>query len=271
MGDSVASENAREKYFSCFCRDSMFGWKTSALFKVGVAATDLLFPPACANCLAALEASADVLLCGPCRQGLLQPGLRCPRCAMPIPEALAHLPDCEECRRRKPRFHAARTLGTYRDALRQMVLKIKHLEHEPLAVATGRLLARELQAHPFPNPPELVTAVPMYWLPRIWRGYHVPDTLASEVARACQLPLALDLLVCRRWLRKQSTLSTTERIENVRNAFRTSSAFDIRGATVLLIDDVITTAATASQAARALRRAGARAVYVAAVARGMGA
>jgi predicted amidophosphoribosyltransferase len=86
-----------------------------------------------------------------------------------------------------------------------------------------------------------------------------------------QLPLALDLLLCRRWLKKQSSLSMTERLENVRNAFRTSSAFDIRGATILLIDDVITTAATASQAARALRRAGARAVYVAAVARGMGA
>lgn len=249
----------------------MLGWVTDSVRQTSRAATDLLFPPACANCLAALERHDGALLCQDCHQGLLQPGLRCSRCAMPIAEALAQLPDCAECRRRKPRFHAARVLGMYRDGLREMVLKIKHLEHEPLAVAAARLLARNVQAHPFPAPPELVTAVPMYWLPRVWRGYHVPDTLATEVARAVQLPLALELLVCRRWLRKQGTLSPTERLENVRNAFRVSSAFDIRGAAILLIDDVITTGATASQAARALRRAGARAVYVAAVARGTGA
>ena len=91
--------------------------------------------------------------------------------------------------------------------------------------------------------------------------------MALSLAGQLGLPIATDLLVCRRWLRKQSTLKTDERRRNVRHAFRVSWRFNIRGARILLVDDVLTTGATAHEAARALRQAGAAAVYVAAVAR----
>jgi predicted amidophosphoribosyltransferase len=93
--------------------------------------------------------------------------------------------------------------------------------------------------------------------------------IAVSLARELKLPIATDLLVCRRWLRKQSTLNTDERRRNVRNAFRASWRFNIRNANVLLVDDVLTTGATAHEAARALRRAGSAAVAVAAVARSL--
>src|SRR4051794_4056071 len=124
-------------------RFSMFRWLTAPVHEVTSAATDLLFPPACSNCPAGMESPPDgVLLCPDCRGALLnQPHARCQRCAMPVPEALVANPDCEDCRRRKPRFHAARTLGMYGGALREAVLKTKHLEHEPLAVALAKALA----------------------------------------------------------------------------------------------------------------------------------
>jgi ComF family protein len=150
------------------------------------------------------------------------------------------------------------------------VLKIKHAQYEPLAASLGRLLAARIRQFSFPEAPELVVPVPMFWLSRWFRGANAAETVAVSLARALALPVASDLLVCRRYLRKQGTLRPDERRRNVRRAFRTSLRFDIRGARLLLVDDVMTTGATAHDASRALRQAGASAIYVAAVARGTG-
>jgi predicted amidophosphoribosyltransferase len=110
----------------------------------------------------------------------------------------------------------------------------------------------------------------MFWPQRLWRGANSSETLAIAVARELKLPVASDLLVCRRFLRKQSTLRPDERRRNVRHAFRVSWRYDIKGARLLVVDDVMTTGATAQETARVLRDAGAASVVVAAVARGMG-
>ena len=170
-------------------------------------------------------------------------------------------------------YDEARTLGKYEDALREAVLKIKHPYHEPLAAGLGQQLAGQLMERPFGEPPELVVPVPMFWLQRLWRGTNAAETLALAVAQSLGLPIATNLLVCRRWLKKQSTLNTQERRRNVRHAFRVSWRYrvswrdTVRNTRILLIDDVLTTGATAHEAARALRQASAAAVYVAAVAR----
>ena len=150
------------------------------------------------------------------------------------------------------------------------MLKCKHARYEPLAAGLGRQLAQRVREHPFDQPPELVAAVPMFWLQRLWRGANAAESLAVAVAAELCLPVATDLLVCRRFLRKQSTLKPDERRRNVRRAFRSSWRYNIRGARLLLIDDVMTTGATAQETARVLKAAGVAAVYVAAIARGMG-
>jgi ComF family protein len=158
-------------------------------------------------------------------------------------------------------------LGPYDGAIRQAVLKIKHAHYEPLAGGLGEQLATYIQRRNFAEPPELVAPVPMFWLQRLWRGTNAAETVAASLARVLGLPIAANLLVCRRWLKRQSMLKTDERRRNVRHAFRASWRYDIRKARILLIDDVLTTGATAHEAARALLQAGAAAVYVAAVAR----
>jgi ComF family protein len=167
-------------------------------------------------------------------------------------------------------YDQARALGPYDGPLRQAVLKCKHARYEALAGGLGQQLARRVRELPFDRLPELVVPVPMFWLQRLWRGANAAEALAVAVATELRLPVATDLLVCRRFLRKQSTLRPHQRRRNVRHAFRTSWRYNIRGARLLLIDDVMTTGATAQETARVLKAAGAEAVYVAAVARGMG-
>jgi len=175
--------------------------------------------------------------------------------------------DCSDCRGRKLFFSAARTIGPYRDTLRQAVLKAKHEMHEALATALGMRLAEAVQRAPLAVPPNLVVPVPMHWLKRWWRKTNPAETIALSLAKQLGLPVACQALVCRRILRRQATLTPAQRRENVRGAFRAGRWSSLTGKYVLLVDDVMTTGATAHEASRALLDAGASAVYVATLAR----
>lgn len=232
----------------------------------------MLFPPHCTNCQQECVASpGSPLLCAKCSIELASSGRpACLRCAMPCSEYDLASGNCGDCRGRKLLFDQARALGLYQGPIRDAVLKIKHYQHEPLAVALGIRLAELLVKQPFDEPPDIVTSVSMHWWLRLWRGANAAENVAWSVARTLRLPAATGLLVCRRWLRKQGTLLPTERRRNVRNAWRASRLCNIQGKRVLLVDDVMTTGATSHECARALRQAGAAAVYVAVVARGTG-
>jgi ComF family protein len=116
---------------------------------------------------------------------------------------------------------------------------------------------------------DLVVPVPLHWRRRWQRGYNQSEALAR--------PLAARLgLSCRPWcLRRirhtpqQPSQRAAGRLENVRGAFRARGGV-LAGRTILLVDDVLTTGSTASEAARALRQAGARRVVVAVLARAHG-
>jgi ComF family protein len=232
---------------------------------------NLVFPPQCAFCSAELEPPpSGPLLCADCLRRLSPAVARCSACALPAPNMHAHDGRCPGCRQEKPAFEQARVLGTYQDQVRDAVLKIKHAWFEPLAVSLGGLLAERISQFPFPATADLVVPVPMYWLRRLLRGTSAARTLAEMLSDQMSIPLADDLVRCSRWMARQSSLPASERRDNVRGAYALSSACDIRGATILVVDDVITTAATCDEVARVLRRAGAARVFAAAVARSGG-
>jgi len=117
---------------------------------------------------------------------------------------------------------------------------------------------------------DVVLAMPTHWMRRWHRGGNSAETLAAVVASQLRLPLAQRVLRLRRPTEKQGMLSPQERFRNVQHAYAIVRSQPIQGASILLVDDVLTTGATASEVARLLRRAGARSVHVAVVARGVG-
>ena len=189
---------------------------------------------------------------------------------MPAPAGALSDGKCAGCRDQKYGFSAVRSLGLYESDVREAVLKVKHHEWEHLAMALGQRLGAIIAEVPFPKPPELVVPIPMHWLRRLFRGTSAAETLARSLATAICLPFAGDLLRCRRMMKKQSTLIGAERQLNVKGAFAASRSYNISGARILLVDDVITTGATCDSAARVLLAAGAAAVYAVSVARGTG-
>lgn len=137
-------------------------------------------------------------------------------------------------------------------------------------MALGVRLATVVADRPFPEPPDLIAPVPMHWWKRLIRGTSAAETLACSLASTKSLPIASDLLRCRRYTKTQSLLTGEERRLNVKGAFAASRRYDISGARILLVDDVITTGATCDSAAKVLLEAGAGAVYAISIARGAG-
>jgi ComF family protein len=187
-----------------------------------------------------------------------------------VPRGGEARPDCARCTTTRLHFEAVTTLGVYRAQLQQAVLMSKQAFHEPLALTLGSLLADEVSARWPDYRPDLVLPIPMYWARRWLRGHSGPELIAEALCGRLTLTLRTDALACRRSLARQSSLPRAERFRNVRGAFRAQRAYDLRGTNLLLVDDTLTTGATASEAAKALKEAGAASVRVAAAARGIG-
>jgi predicted amidophosphoribosyltransferase len=162
-------------------------------------------------------------------------------------------------------------LSVYRGDMQKFVLRMKHQEGESLALTAGRLLARRIREQRWEPLPQIVTAVPMHWSRRLWRGVNSAAILAEAVASELRLPLRLGLVKVVRIVPRQSSLTPSRRRHNMRKVFAVSSAFNVRDAHILAIDDVLTTGATANALSQSLRLAGAETISLGVVARGIGA
>lgn len=144
---------------------------------------------------------------------------------------------------------------------------MKHAQEEPLTAALADFVWARLGGELNAFNPDHVVPVPMHWLRRWLRGTNSAATLAELLSKRLSSPLASRLVVRRRFTRPQSGLSPPERKANVRGAFRLRGAAHCSGKTLLIVDDILTTAATTNEIARLLLRAGAAAVGVLVIAR----
>jgi ComF family protein len=241
----------------------------TAVAKLGGACCDLLYPPACIACGAELCAPRGALqLCDDCLRALGPEASRaCRRCGGDVPENPLAPGCCLACQELPLSFDTVIPLGSYDAELRDAVLRMKHASHDALAATVGRLLAERRHEHLADVRADFVIPVPMYWRRRLHRGINSPDVLARCLAASLSIPVRSRVIVRRLNTKPQTSLSPAERRKNVRGAFRVQRPNVVQGARILLVDDVLTTGATCSEAAKTLKKAGAAMVAVAVVAR----
>ncbi|MBN1909866.1 MAG: ComF family protein [Pirellulales bacterium] len=236
----------------------------------GRACSRLVLPPRCVRCDVDLaDPGADELpLCPTCIDLLVgeKAAHSCPRCGTRLSRPI-HGRSCPACVGRRFAFQTVIPLGSYHDELRQAILEMKKPAGNNLSAAVGRLLARKTAIQLVQFHADVIVPIPMYWSHRLRRRTNSPEILAAEISLALGVPIEHPMLVRWRKTLPQNDLTPFERWENVRGAFRLAAGYIIDGAKVILVDDVLTTGATCNEAAKTLRRAGARSVIVAVAAR----
>lgn len=229
-------------------------------------ALDLVLPPCCLSCRQPVGEPGT--LCGGCWSAVafLAPPCCCV-CGHPFDFDLGPDALCAACTASRPAWDRARAVARYDDASRPLLVSFKHRDRTDAAPAFGRWMARagaELLAEA-----DLLVPVPLHRFRLMARRYNQSALLARAIAAETGLPCAADLLLRTRRTRSQGRMTRDERERNVRGAFavRDGRRAALRGRRAVLIDDVLTTGATAAACTAALLRACAAAVDVLTLAR----
>ncbi len=170
---------------------------------------------------------------------------------------------CGLCRRGVLGFDAAYSFGFHEDTLRELIHLFKYGRIETLSKPLGRLLALAL---PRDRAFDVIVPMPLHWRKRWQRGFNQSELLAREIGRRSNVPVKNELRRVR-FTSAQAGLTNAKRRLNVSGAFRSRKKNSLAGKRVLLVDDVMTTGASAAACARALKLAGAGQVTVLTLAR----
>jgi ComF family protein len=224
-------------------------------------AVDLVVPPCCWMC-DALVGDRPHAFCTACERRLVEdPHNVCSRCASTLSPLAAQSGYCPRCPKEDVAYDRVVRLGPYAGTLREAILRMKHPLGEAFADSLAALAAPHLFARLQGQRLDGVIPVPLHWRRRWARGYNQSEISARAVAEAMKLPLLTRVLFRTKWTEKQ--VGAEDRRKNVRGCFSFGRGGETRrlgGRTVLLVDDVLTTGATADEAARVLRSLGARTV-----------
>ncbi len=155
-------------------------------------------------------------------------------------------------------------VGPYTEVLAHMVKTYKFHGREEFEPILGRWLAETVESASWRDELEAVVSVPAYWTSRLTGSFHAAERIGAAVATRLGLS-HVSLLRRVRGGPSQIGLTYTQRLQNVKDAFRVRRGTRMVSARLLLVDDVRTTGATLAECARVLRRAGAKKVYAAAV------
>jgi ComF family protein len=229
--------------------------------RFGRAALDMVYPPQCVACG---EIDAEpAALCAACWRAM--PFITrpfCERTGVPFavdiggpllsPQAIAD----------PPVYRAARAVARHDGAAKAMAHRLKYGDRQELALAMARLMtgaAGDLVARA-----DVLVPIPLHWTRLFRRRFNQAAALAARMSEISGKPMQPELLRRRKRTRQQVGLTRAERQQNVQGAFLVTeeARARVKGLSVLLVDDVLTTGSTANAAARVLLRAGAANVDV---------
>jgi len=236
--------------------------------QAGAMALDLLLPPRCAACDNPVSVQGQ--FCATCfaRTNLIGAPL-CDRCGVPFAsvEQGGEAALCPKCREHPPLFRQARAALRYDEHARGLILPLKHGDRVELASILAPMMVRAGAA--LLERAEVLVPVPLHRRRLFERKYNQAAVLAFAIGRLARRPVVADALVRVRRTAPLDEKSPEERAREVAGSFRVrpSAVVRIAARTVLLIDDVMTSGATADACAAVLREAGAAAVDVLVAAR----
>lgn len=229
-------------------------------------ALDIVLPPLCMACRTPVDAVGR--LCAECWGAVdFIAAPYCETCGLPFPYDVGEEALCARCAASPPHFERARAAVRYGDVARRVVAGFKYGDRLHLVPALAAWLERAggvLLADA-----DLLVPVPLHRRRLFARRFNQAAMLALALSGRCGVPAAVSALVRHRSTPTQTGLDRAQRARNVRGAFLVpeKERTAVANGRIVLIDDVMTTGATADACARALSRAGARRIDVLTLAR----
>jgi ComF family protein len=205
-------------------------------------------------------------ICLACEADLPWLMAHCPCCALPMPQSGLVCGACLQC---PPAFTRAEAPWRYAFPVDSLITRFKHQAQWPIGRLLAELMSHHLHnafSHDLPRPDALLP-VPLARRRQRQRGFNQAQMLARWLGTMLQLPVRDDLLLRTRDTPAQQGLDAAARRRNLRHAFALAGATDCRGQYLALVDDVLTTGATANSLARLLLSAGAARVDIYCLAR----
>ncbi len=226
----------------------------------------IVAPPCCEACQAQLF--QNCFLCKSCETELrLLPVNRCDICALPFQSDSASAQRCGGCLLRSPSFEKASACFEFEGSAGKL-LRAAKFQNQPRLMeylARRTLLLFEERMDEFR--PDFLLPMPLHWWRRLRRGFNQSYLLALHLRRLAKVSTPFLQGIRRRYSPPQSDRGREERLKALRDGFQCKAKLTEGGCKILVIDDVLTTGATAEALSAALKKAGASAVEVLVVAR----
>lgn len=227
----------------------------------------LFYPASCAICLEPIALAEN--LCASCtaKAARISPPF-CARCSEPFCGEIDGAFECANCKDRALYFEAAVSAYRSRNVVRKVIHDLKYGRQVHLRHLVGRWLLQAFHDQRLAGQKfDLIVPVPLHPARKRERGFNQADLISLELQSATGIRCR-SVLQRVRYTTTQTQFDRSERMENLRGAFRLRPRSDVQGLRMLLVDDVLTTGSTLSECASVLKQAGAASVYAATAARG---
>ncbi len=221
------------------------------------AVLDFTLPPRCLSCSKLVSEHGNI--CPECFGEFKIIGKhQCHCCGLPFEFDMGEEARCKFCIAEKPKFRQVRAFCYYEGTGRKLAIKLKFGDGTYLAPHISRLMANSYDEALAKA--DIISPIPLHFRRKLGRKYNQAGLLAKNIAKARNIDYQPLLLKRVRHTKSQTRLNRENRQKNVENAFAATHG-SLKGKTILLVDDVMTTGATMNECAKVLRKAGAHKVY----------
>lgn len=219
----------------------------------------------CIVCGDDLPELREIEVCDKCKSRLnfISENECCQCCGAPV---VGEAKYCFNCKDNDRDFDLGRSVFVYEGDIERLIAGLKFNNKPYISRTLGRFMAQLYDELGWQI--DCVVPVPMTEIKRKSRGYNQAELLAQEFCDVTKLPLNSRVLIKTKDTEEQKELSMRERQKNIQNAFKVTDKYFVKNRNILIIDDVMTTGATASACATALKKAHAKHVYVLCIAHG---
>lgn len=234
------------------------------------AAAGMVYPNWCQICDGAPAHAPEGFVCKKCSASakLIHPPW-CELCGRPYDGALTHAFTCAQCVEVRPVYSTARSAAYAEGPVLEAIHRYKYKRELYIEPFLARLLIEAVRGRLNPVDWDFIVPIPLHPKKEREREFNQAELLGKRLGQAISLPVNPNAVARVVQTPSQTKLRREERFKNVRKAFAARAGADLRGARVVLVDDVFTTGATANGCAQALLDGGAARVCVWTVARGV--